>query len=319
MYDNSSKNVSYIAGFFILIAFCIAGQMISLLIAKPLWVAMTNEEFQLFIDGVLDPAYAGAYKAIQAVNAIFGYLLPAILTAFLLNYRPYHLMGFKMPIKAPQAGLVVLIMLVALVVSAALSYFNNAIPIPDDWREYFDKLESQYNKQAEAILSLNSVSDYVLALVVMAFLPALCEEALFRGGLQNFLTRSTNKAIISIIVVSLLFSVAHFSYYGFLSRFFLSIVIGMIYYYSGSLWLAVLAHFLNNALSVTVLYYYKSQGKSITEAIAATNDSWWSIFALPLLIGLLIVFRKYSHRNQQVVFQENKNTRQENTGTGFIK
>ena len=132
----------------------------------------------------------------------------------------------------------------------------------------------------------------------MAFLPALCEEALFRGGLQNFLTRGTAMPWMSIIVVSILFSLAHFSFYGFLSRFFLGIVLGALFHYSGKLWLSILAHFINNALAITVLYISIQQGKPLEEAMKQDATSFWGILAVPVVIILFIIFKTTSVRRR---------------------
>ena len=134
--------------------------------------------------------------------------------------------------------------------------------------------------------------------VIMAFLPALCEETLFRGGLQNFLTRGTNNPWFSILVVSILFSLAHFSFYGFLSRVFLGIVLGALFHYSGKLWLCILAHFINNALAITLLYIYTQQGKPLQQAMKQDATSFWGILAVPVVIGLFIVFKNASARRR---------------------
>jgi membrane protease YdiL (CAAX protease family) len=294
MYDSNSKGISWSAGFFMLIAFAVAGLILGGLISIPVWTAMTGQKFTEFEKGMTNPAYSSAYQVAQSIASIFGYLVPAIFTAWLLNRKPIKLLGFSPDVKPSQAGLTVLIIFVSLFVSTSLAYFNEAIPIPADWKIYFDKLEGDYQQQVEAIVSLKNTSDYIIALIVMAFLPALCEETLFRGGLQNFMTRSTKNYWLSIIVVSLIFSAAHFSYYGFLSRFFLGIVLGLIFQYSGKLWLSILAHFLNNALAITVMYFYIQEGKSITEATKEANNNWWGIFIFPLLIGLFVYFKKIS-------------------------
>ena len=294
MYENNSRGISYTAGFFMLIVFFIAGLMLSLIIIKPVWIAMTGEDFKVFTEGKVIPAYTDTYKVIQAINAVFSYLIPALVTASLLSRKPFQLLGFSPEVKFSQAGLAILIMLIALFVSTALAYFNHNIPVPTDWKITFDRLESEYNKQVEVIVGLRNLTDYILALIVMGFLPALCEETMFRGGLQNFLTRSTRNYWLSIIIVSLIFSAAHWSYYGFLSRFFLGIILGLIYQYSGKLWLSVLAHFVNNALALSIMYYYVKDGKTITETTNDSNSTWWGIFALPLLVGLFIYLKKIS-------------------------
>jgi membrane protease YdiL (CAAX protease family) len=155
-------------------------------------------------------------------------------------------------------------------------------------------MEDAYQKQVEAIVTLNNPIEFISALFIMAFLPALCEEALFRGGLQNFLTRSTRIPWLSILVVSIIFSAVHFSWYGFLSRFFLGIVLGLVFHYSGRLWLSIIAHFFNNALAITLLYIAKQEGKPMQEAMNEGADTLWGLVALPVLIVLFMWFRKIS-------------------------
>lgn len=294
MYDQDSKGISYTAGFFMLIAFAIAGLLLATLIAAPVWQSMTGKELTEMTAYAKDPAYGRVFQVIHVINQVVGYFLSACLVAFLLHRRPAYLLGFHGSIRARQAGLVILITAIALLVGTALSYINHQVPIPADWKLRFDKMETDYNQQAQAILNLKNTGDYIIALLVMAVVPAICEETLFRGGLQNFLTRSARNYWVGVVVVSLLFSVAHFSFYGFLFRFFLGMVLGLIYQYTGRLWLAILAHFLNNALAVTVYYMYLRQGKSVDEAMNMTAESWWTILFLPVLIILFMLLRRAS-------------------------
>lgn len=300
MYDNNSKGISYTAGFFMLIGFAITGILLASFISIPVWTSMTGKSIKDMEAGMSDPANSNAVKVIQCITAVVGFLIPAIFTAFLLNRKPMKLIGFSGKINWKQVSLVFAIVIAALFVSAFLSYVNEKLPISEYWKLKFDKLESDYNQQVEAILGLNNTGEYILALIIMAFLPALCEETLFRGGLQNFLTRSTKMPWLSIIVVSLLFSAAHFSYYGFLSRFFLGVILGLLYQYSGKIWLNIIAHFLNNALAITVLYVYKMQGKPLKEAIADNSSSWLGIMALPVLIALLYLFNKITSTRKEL-------------------
>jgi hypothetical protein len=292
MYDSNSKGISYSAGFFILIAFALVALLIANLINIPIWTGITGKSSKEMQTAMTDPANSNVFKVIQSINAIVGFLLPAIFTAFLLNRKPMKLIGFSGRINWKQVSLVFIIMIVALFVSGFLSYINEKIPISHYWRLKFERMENNYNSEVEAMIGLNNTGEYILALIVIAFLPALCEETLFRGGLQNFLTRSTRNPWFSIIVVSILFSLAHFSYYGFLSRVFLSILLGFLYQYSGKIWLNILAHFFNNAIAITALYIYKMQGKPLHESINDNPSYYWGILLLPVLIILLQLFKK---------------------------
>ncbi|MEO8406204.1 MAG: CPBP family intramembrane glutamic endopeptidase [Chitinophagaceae bacterium] len=304
MYDNHSKGISYLAGFFILIAFAVAGLIFASLLDISVWQWMTGTSIEVMKKNIENPnpAYATTLKVMQAVNAVVGFFIPAVVTATMLNRKPLQLLGFSRNIKAEQVGLTILILGASLIVGTSLSYFNHHIPIPEAWKIRFDRLEDSYNNQVEAIINLRNGVDYIIALVVMAFIPALCEETLFRGGLQNFLSRGTKNPWLAIIIVSILFSLAHESFYGFLFRFFLGVVLGAIYYYSGKLWLSILAHFLNNAISLTVLFVYMQKGKPVREIIksdTSTTQSSWGILVVIIVIGLFIVFKRISTANRR--------------------
>lgn len=247
-----------------------------------------------------DPADSNAFKVIQAVSTMVGFFIPAIVTAALMNRKPYKLIGFTKKVNGLQLLLVIAIMFTALFASGAFTYLNQHIPMPDDWKPFFQKLEDQYFKQVNAIMQLKSYGDYFLGLVIMAFLPAMFEEALFRGGLQNFLTRSTKNPWLAIIIVSIIFSAVHFSFYGFLPRLFLGFVLGLIYYYTGSLWLCILGHFFNNAAAVTV-YFFGSKGalKDVTDEHVSTGLMYFGLFALALVIFLLGVLKRMSPKQEQ--------------------
>ena len=282
-----------------LVAFAVAGLVFASLLGAQVWQQMTGKGLEAMEKGMSDPANSDVMKIIQAITAIIGFFVPTLITAALLNKRPVKLLGFSTTgISISQVVLVILLIGASLMVATSLSYLTNNMPIPEVWKIRFDKMEQEYNSQVSAIISLKNGKDYLLALVIMAFLPAFCEETLFRGGLQNFLTRGTNNPWLSIIAVSILFSLAHFSFYGFLSRFFLGIVLGALFHYSGKLWLSILAHFINNALAITLLYSYTQQGKPMQEAMKQDSASFWGILAAPVVIGLFYLFKNISVRRR---------------------
>ncbi len=292
MYDNDSKGISFAAGFFMLLAFAIAGIYLANEINIQVWKAMTGKSYEQFLTGMTDPGNARVYQITQCINAVIGFFFPTLIVASLLHRRPMKLLGFSSNVTAQQVVLVFFITAAAVFVGGALSYLNYQIPLPPAWKTSFDKMEADYNQQVQAILQLKNSRDYILALVIMGFLPAVCEETLFRGGLQNFLYRSTRKPWLAIIIVSLIFSLAHFSAYGFFFRLSLGIVLGCLYHYSGKLWLSTLAHFLNNALVITVSYIYITQGRAMNDVFGEKTSSYWGLLALPVLIALLLFYKR---------------------------
>jgi membrane protease YdiL (CAAX protease family) len=134
----------------------------------------------------------------------------------------------------------------------------------------------------------------------MALAPAIFEETLFRGALQNLLQKISQNPWISIGISSVIFSAIHMSFYGFLPRFALGVVLGLIFHYSGSLWLAIIAHFFNNALVVTQIYIYTRQGKSVEDAMNETFPLWWGLIGIAVLMVLFKFYKEFAAEDRKI-------------------
>ncbi|GAB3420859.1 CPBP family glutamic-type intramembrane protease [Niabella aquatica] len=292
----SEKGVSYLAGFFMLAAFGVGGTILGGIIAIPVAAAMSGQSVTFITENlqqlITDPAFLREMQVMQTFSALFGFLLPVLFTASRLSHQPVTLTGFRGIITARQLLLTVLIIAAGLALSGALGYFTYKLPFPVNWRIMFDRMESEYAKAAAALINLNSVPELLLSMVVLALVPAVCEEAFFRGGLQNYMYRGTGKLWMSVIVVSIIFSAVHFSVYGFLSRVALGIVLGLLYQYSGRLWLSILAHFINNAAAVLVMYIQKANGKSMQQILNDKEGSYLGFIAVPVIVLLLIRYKQ---------------------------
>jgi membrane protease YdiL (CAAX protease family) len=274
--------------------------LLGLVISGVITVFLLSTTGKPATDAINDPKNADLLKFIQIISVLISMFLPAVIVATILNRKPFELLGYSKNADLKQVGIVVLIMFTSLFVAGSLGYVNKAIPLTQQLRTQFDTAEKSYSDQVEMMVSLKSLGGYVFSLVMMAFLPAVCEETLFRGGLQNFLTRATKSPWIAIIVVSILFSIVHFSFYGFLPRMFLGIVLGLIFYYTGNLWLSITMHFLNNALAITSAYVVAQQGKSVKEALSKDVPTfYWGFLAIPILILLFIALKKTIHHSTQ--------------------
>jgi len=286
--NNNSKGISWYRGCLFVIGLAMLGFVVSGIVGV---VLLKGDATALS-----KPENAGMIRLIQAISVIFSMFLPALLSASFLSWKPLDLMGFKSRVQLNQVALVLLIGFLAIFAAGALGWLNNAIPISPGLKATFDKLENSYVDQVMIMLDFKSPGGYILSLLLMAFLPALCEEAIFRGALQNYFTRATKMPWLSIILVSILFSIVHFSFYGFIPRMFLGIVLGLIFHITQNLWLSILAHFFNNALAVTSAYVLMKQGKSMKDAV---NDdmstAWWGLIFIPVIY---ILFRSLQKNSQ---------------------
>jgi membrane protease YdiL (CAAX protease family) len=296
---NNSKGVSYTSGFLMLIGLALIGLVISSVIGGAILLSSVGGNVGAVKSAVTDPKNANLLRGIQVGSVIIGMMLPAFLTAFILNRKPLQLLGFKAEVRSGQVGLVIAIMFLSLFVAGALGFLNKGLAQALGWGNWAENLEKSYNEQAAVMLNMNGIGGYLMSLFIMALLPAISEEMLFRGGLQNFLTRATKKPWLSILVVSALFSIVHFSVYGFLVRLFLGIVLGYIFYSTGNLWLSIVAHFFNNALAVSAIFFMTKQGKSMKDAMSADiSATYWGFLALPLIIWLFSILAKNSVKTE---------------------
>lgn len=298
MTELSEKGISYTGGFFILIAFAVGGMFLGSLISMPIVMVMGGIGPMEFMDIMENPKYFREMQVMQTISAICAFFLPTIFAASLLSRKPLELTGFKGSITMKHILFTIVIISCALALSSSLGYLSYQIPFPDVIKEYFIKLESNYAKMAASLIRLDNPFELVLSIFVMAAVPAVCEETLFRGGLQNYMYRGTKKLWFSVIVVSIIFSAVHFSFFGFLSRLMLGIVLGLLYQYSGRLWLPIIAHFINNAAAVIAMYVQKSNGKPMEEILNDRDGSYLGFLAIPLLVFLFVKFKQVSSNNQ---------------------
>ena len=219
----------------------------------------------------------------QALSSIGTFLIPAFLFAYLATPRPAEYLGLKAPGKPVQWLLVIMVMVGALPLllecESLLQHLN------------FGKaaLENQQrnNDIMEAFLNMNSPLQFLVAIFVVAILPAAGEEMFFRGLIMKFAAKRSVRIIFPAIFSALLFAFAHSNIYGFLAIFLAGLLLGYIYYLTGSLLCSMLAHFIHNGLQVTILYFSKynaglkamQENNTITaERAPGSYHTVWRIF-----------------------------------------
>ncbi len=114
----------------------------------------------------------------------------------------------------------------------------------------------------QLFLSDDSGIPGIAIFLAIALVPAVCEEFAFRGALQPLLGRAFRNPHLAIWVTAVLFSAIHLQLYGFLPRVLLGAMLGYLAFWSGSLWPALAAHFINNATGI-VLYSYTGSAESV--------------------------------------------------------
>jgi uncharacterized protein len=241
------------------------------------------------------PEVISAMKIIQALSSILIFFLPAFIFAILVYAgKPTSFLGLKPAQQKAMYILAIVIIIVAFPFVFWLGEMNQLIPLPT----WMGDLEQEATKQMQQFLKARHIGDVILNVLIIALLPAICEEVCFRGALQRIMIHITKNAWTGIIVTSILFSALHLQFQGFLPRMFLGMILGAIYWYSGSLWPSILAHFVNNAIQVIVVSYapqYIEKNPPIPILLAA--------FSGLLIWGLLYVLKSTSRVSYQKIYE----------------
>ena len=206
--------------------------------------------------GYGSPAAVRLSLLVQGVAQLLLFFLPAFLFVALYkgNVASYLHLDFNGR-KWLLAGVAVVIFLLLVPINDWITWWNdqwNLGPLEEEMR----KLSNASKATIEKMLSLSTVGDLLLQLFVVAFIPAVCEELFFRGALQQTLRQWFGNIHVAIFVTALVFSLAHGDPYGLVPRFVLGLLLGYLFYLSGSLLVNICAHFFNNALIVVLYYLY---------------------------------------------------------------
>ena len=105
-----------------------------------------------------------------------------------------------------------------------------------------------------------------------------------------------------ILVTAFIFSAIHFQFYGFIPRFILGILLGLIYWYSGSLWPAIVAHFAYDAFAVIMIYFNPALAEKDSVGISLGNQSVMAAISAALVIVIVIAMKKRSTTSYSTVY-----------------
>lgn len=298
MPDHNTKNVSYPSQLAIFLGLTAGGIFIGSMASLAVWNIMTGQPFPVRAEDILQPKFYNVNMVLQVVSTFFIFFMPAHFFAMICYRKPYEYLGYDLRFSSKQVLLVVGILILTFPLAGALGNLNNILPLPKEWIVKFKAMEAARAAEEAALIQITSFSKYIISLLVIALLPAIFEETFFRGGMQNLFSRWFKNPWLAIIFTSIIFSLVHLSYYGFLVRFALGVVLGLIFYYSGKLWLNILLHFLFNGVQVTALYVMTMKGVKDKGDIENNFPLWMGIIALCFLIYLFKIFKQTSALQQ---------------------
>ena len=223
------------------------------------------------------------------IMTIFTFLIPALLFTWLIFKK--NSSAFLGLSKSPKLSWLAMVgaMLILLMPIIQFSFeLNQGLPLPS----WMSKMEDSANDTLIQLLQMEHLGHLLVNIGLIAILPALGEELLFRGVIQKYLYSIFAKPQISVWVTAFLFSAIHLQFEGFIPRFLLGLFLGYLYYWTKNLWLPIVAHFLNNAMMLVFAYTMPEDQFAVEEAALPDIPLLVVVLALVLLIPGIQFFHK---------------------------
>jgi membrane protease YdiL (CAAX protease family) len=283
--------------------FILIGPLLGLMLGLPFY----DGDVTSYFNDMLSPAgFSTALKLplfiLQGTASFIGFiLLPAL---FMVFYERQTVNAFFTNVKfSPKLlWLTPVIGLVFMGFNAFFIEWNAALELPSFLSEFEQAARAMEDRAMQMTLYLttfDSFAMFILGFIVIAVIPGIGEELVFRGFLQNYFHRSSKNIHVAIWLSAFLFSAMHMQFYGFIPRVLLGALFGYLYYWSGNLIIPVLAHVFNNGFTIIMMYMNQLSITNIDVESTESIPISYMIIATLLTGGLIYVFRKTSFQYLQ--------------------
>jgi len=249
-----------------------------------------------------NPSLLTFLRGMLVVQFFALYIIPVFLFARFCDPKPTQYLGLTSA-KSLYIILGVIALIVALPFVDWTGTINSAlIPETTTIGKWMKASEESTAKQIGFMLKRNSVQDLFLNLVLVAVFAGVGEELFFRGVLQRLFIKLFKSPWAGILVTAFIFSAIHLQFYGFIPRFILGVLLGLLYWYSGSLWPAIIAHFVYDAFAVVMIWFNPALADQESVTVSLGNKSILAAISLALIIGIVILMKKRSTNSYEVVY-----------------
>ena len=185
------------------------------------------------------------------------FIIPAIIILNIMN--PDHQTRpcvIRLP-RINEIGLVIILAFCIFPITSFTGELNSGMHLPDKLsgiEQWMVEKEDSASRLIDKLIISDSFWIMMMNVIIIAVIPAIGEEMIFRGVFQKLFQNLFKSGHTAIWVTSFFFSAIHFQFFGFVPRFILGLVFGYLFFWSGTLWLPVISHFVNNAVPVIGTY-----------------------------------------------------------------
>lgn len=280
--------------------------LLSLLISIPVFgIDILN--FKMYFD-VNNPDNIAFIKFMQIMQSLALFVIPSIIAAFVFSDDIKKYLSLRGKVEFTDVLIAVLIMISAIPIINFFAEINSSLRLPESLSGLENSIKNAENlakQTTEIFLNVKTIPGLLFNLFMIALIPAIGEELLFRGLLLKIFEEWTKNFHIAIFVSAFIFSFIHFQFYGFLPRLLMGVLLGYLVFWTRNLWFSIIAHFVNNAIGVIVFFIY--YGMPEMDKIENVGSKYGEYTLLPLSVGIIsILLYLFYVRNKGNKIIENK-------------
>ncbi len=304
---NPAKSLIFIL-IIAVVGFYLIGPFIGVLVVMPFYPGTFEEMIAAITNPVANPDIKMTMFVFQGIATFLGFVAaPFLYGKYYLGLTKYEMLGKEIP--SPGPGLLVLVLVIVFMgANSIFIEWNENVKLPESLGG-FESWARDFENRARLITgfmtTFDSNSQFLIGLLVIALLPAIGEELVFRGFIQNHLLALTKNAHIAIWVAAFIFSFFHFQFYGFIPRLFLGALFGYLYLWSGNIIYPMIAHFINNGFTLLMIYFYNAG--AIDFDIESTQSVPISNVLLSMVVSAVLLYLFYSYFRKKAANEQLEN------------
>ena len=276
------------------------GQILALLSAMVMTGGGLGEIQQILLNPTAYPEQRTAILVMQGMSSLGGFIIAPLIFYYVMVKGNLFYDFFKWSSNTFNLVLITIMMVFSfMIVNTVFIEWNANIKLPgfmSGFENWATDLEESMADITKYLTNFDSTGYFILTLRIIAVIPGVGEEILFRGYLQNIFRKMIKNDHVAIWLAAILFSAIHFQFYGFVPRMLLGALFGYLYLWTGNLLIPIIAHFLNNSISLLALFVYQ---KGLTDFDAESTEAlpWAYVLIFSVIFVITIVYFKNNTLN----------------------
>lgn len=216
----------------------------------------------LFIGVKVTTENATEFRVATAIGQCALIFLPTIALARLATSKPaqYLRIGVPRPMVfvPPIVGMFCLQQMLQVYL-----VFQEKIPLPQRFLPVIKQMKELLEQAYRILVSSNSIPELLFVVVVVAFIPAIVEELMFRGLIQRCFEKGLSP-LNGVVLTGIIFGAYHLNPFAFLPLAALGVYLGFLALRANSIWVSAAAHFFNNATASLAVYLHYDDDAIVT-------------------------------------------------------